>query len=103
MDVPSKETSMDMDDLTPAGSGSLRSALRPGSVEPVAAFTPTRTRHPDEICELEHGRPWRGQTGLGEDDHDQEAERDIGDGLDISGWVAQVGASVRSTLRGGAF
>lgn len=39
---------MDMDDLTPAGSGSLRRALRPGTPEPVATFTPTRTVHPDE-------------------------------------------------------
>jgi hypothetical protein len=62
--IPSKEISTDMDDLTPAGSGSLRGALRPGTREPVATFTATRTVHPDEIWnprggEITGPRPWR--------------------------------------------
>jgi hypothetical protein len=40
---------MDMDDFSPAGGGSLRGVLRPGTREPVATFTQTRALHPDEI------------------------------------------------------
>jgi hypothetical protein len=40
---------MNLDDLTPAGGGSLRALAAPAVHEPVATFTPTRAVHPDEI------------------------------------------------------
>jgi hypothetical protein len=43
------ENTMDMDDLTPAGSGSLRFPVPGPSGRTVATFTPTRSVHPDEI------------------------------------------------------
>jgi hypothetical protein len=51
---------MDLDDLTPAGGGSLRG--------PVATFTPTGAQHPDTIWnprggELSGGSPQRSGSG----------------------------------------
>jgi hypothetical protein len=40
---------MNLDDLTPAGGGSLRGAIAPPAREPVATFTPTSITHPDLI------------------------------------------------------
>jgi hypothetical protein len=50
---------MDMDDLTPAGSGSLRDAVRPASRQTVATFTPTRTLHPGRNLEPARRRDHR--------------------------------------------
>lgn len=40
---------MNLDELTPAGGGSLRAPAAPAVHEPVATFTLTRAMHPDEI------------------------------------------------------
>jgi hypothetical protein len=40
---------MDIQDLVPAGGGSLRGRPVPAPRQTVATFTPTRTLHPDEI------------------------------------------------------
>jgi hypothetical protein len=55
---------MDLDDLTPAGSGSLRDGTHRIARQTVATFTPTRTMHPDQIWnprsrEIYGHRPWR--------------------------------------------
>lgn len=46
---PSNGDTVNLDDLTPAGSGSLAGPAAPPSREPVATFTQTRITHPDEI------------------------------------------------------
>jgi hypothetical protein len=40
---------MDLNDLTPAGAGSLRAPAAPAIREPVGTFSETRVQHPDEI------------------------------------------------------
>jgi hypothetical protein len=55
---------VDMDDLTPAGAGSLRDRTHRVGRQTVATFTPPRTVHPDEIwnprgAEITGHRPWR--------------------------------------------
>jgi hypothetical protein len=89
---------MDMDDFTPADSGSLRGAVRPATREPVATFTPTRTTHPDEIWNPRGGkitgrRPWRpgSQADHREPEH---APRPVHPGEDVA-------HTVRAALRPG--
>jgi hypothetical protein len=87
-----------MDEVTPAGSGSLRDAVRPASREPVATFTPTRTVHPDQIWsprsrEIHGHRPWRpgSQADHREPEH---AGRPVHPGEDVA-------RTVRAVLRPG--
>lgn len=46
---PSNGDTVNLDDLTPAGSGSLADPTAPPSREPVATFTPTAYAQPDAI------------------------------------------------------
>jgi hypothetical protein len=40
---------MNLDDMTPAGGGSLRGQAEPAVSSPVGTFTPTQAVHPDTI------------------------------------------------------
>jgi len=102
---------MDLDDMTPAGGGSLRGASRLTLSEPVATFTPTITLHPDEIWhprggELSAGRPWRADSNLSGSQFGGAAAESARPAMASAGGLDDmpadnVGRTVRAALRPG--
>jgi hypothetical protein len=101
---------MNLDDVTPAGGGSLRGPAAPAVSEPVATFTLTRAVHPDEIwspCSGELSPPQRPLTPAPDYCAGAESERPVpaahmGETPTVGNLVRDTSRAVRAALRPGS-